>query len=446
MELATILNLLILVVLLAATAFFVGAEFAVVKIRISRIEQLIAEGNQKAINAKKVASNLDYYLSACQLGITVTALGLGAIGKPAVETLLEPAFNYFNLSASAASAASYAIAFILVTFLHVVVGEMAPKTLAIQFSEKMTLLLASPLYWFGKMMNPFIWALNGASRLLLRAIGVKPSPHEQAYSEDELRIIMTQSFEGGELNQTKLDYMENVFSFDERAAKDIMVPRTAMIALDIRMSDAEIISILDEYNYTRYPVIEDGNKDRIIGVVNVKKLLPHLVAGRAHSLKDFVRTLPFVLEVTPIQAAMMKMQQERVFMALVIDEYGGTSGILTMEDILEELVGEIRDEFDEDEVAPIRKTGEREYKINGLVLLDELEKEFGLSFENREEVDTIGGWIQVQTGTTVQPGDQIRMNEYIWTVEEMDKFQIKQVKINYVDISNEEVNSPARGE
>ncbi|SDT51308.1 Hemolysin, contains CBS domains [Paenibacillaceae bacterium GAS479] len=440
------MNLLVLVVLLAATAFFVGAEFAVVKIRISRIEQLISEGNQKAINAKKVASNLDYYLSACQLGITVTALGLGAIGKPAVETLLEPAFNYFNLSASAASAAAYAIAFILVTFLHVVVGEMAPKTLAIQFSEKMTLLLASPLYWFGKLMSPFIWALNGASRLLLRAIGVKPAPHEQAYSEDELRIIMTQSFEGGELNQTKLDYMENVFSFDERAAKDIMVPRTAMVALDISMSDAEIIRILDEYNYTRYPVIEDGNKDRIIGVVNVKKLLPHLVAGRAHSLKDFVRTLPFVLEVTPIQGAMMKMQQERVFMALVIDEYGGTSGILTMEDILEELVGEIRDEFDEDEVAPIRKTGEREYKINGLVLLDELEKEFGLTFENREEVDTIGGWIQFQTGTTVQPGDQIRMNEYIWTVDEMDKFQIKQVRINYVDVSNEEVNSPARGE
>ncbi|ANA80828.1 hypothetical protein PVOR_06120 [Paenibacillus vortex V453] len=427
MDIITITNLFILAVLIALTAFFVASEFAVVKIRMSRIDQLIAEGNKKAVVAKKVAGDLDYYLSACQLGITVTALGLGAIGKPAVERIMYPVFDLFNVSASTASIASYAIAFILVTFLHVVVGEMAPKTLAIQFSEKMTLLLAAPLYGFGKIMKPFIWALNGASRVLLRSFGVKPAGHEQAYSEDELRIIMTQSYQGGEINQTKLAYMENVFSFDERVTKDIMVPRTALVTLDKDMKYPDIVRILDEHNYTRYPVIEEGSKDRVVGVVNVKKMLPHIVAGRERKLTEFVRDLPIVLEVTPIHEAMLKMQQERMHMALVIDEYGGTSGILTMEDILEEIVGEIRDEFDADEVADIRKTGEREYLINGRVLLDELEKQFGLVFENREEMDTIGGWIQYQKGTTVQDGDEIKQGEHVWVVSETDNLQIKQV-------------------
>lgn len=186
-----IINLFILVVLILLTAFFVASEFAVVKLRMSRIDQLIDEGNKKAVTAKKVASDLDYYLSACQLGITVTALGLGAIGKPAVERVMYPVFDLLKLSDTSSSIASYTIAFILVTFLHVVIGEMAPKTLAIQFSEKVTLMLSGPLYWFGKVMKPLIWSLNGTSRLLLQWFGVNAKAHKDIYSEDELRIIMT---------------------------------------------------------------------------------------------------------------------------------------------------------------------------------------------------------------------------------------------------------------
>lgn len=413
MDIITFTNLILLVILLALTAFFVAAEFAVVKIRMSRIDQLIAEGNKKAVVAKKVATDLDYYLSACQLGITVTALGLGALGKPAVESLLYPVFNYFDLSEAVSSVASYAIAFILVTFLHVVVGEMAPKTLAIQFAEKMTLLLAAPLYWFGKIMSPFIWALNGSSRVMLRAFGVKPAGHEQAYSEDEIKIIMNQSYEGGEINQTKLAYMENVFSFDERDAKDIMVPRVDLVTLDIDMVYADIVPIFDEYNYSRYPVVEAGDKDKIIGVVNVKKMLPHIVDGSEHRLEEFVRELPYVSEITPIQEAMIKMQQQRVHMAVVIDEYGGTSGIITMEDILEEIVGEIRDEFDSDEKADIQQLGENEYLISGRVLLDELEKQFGFIFDGADEVDTIAGWIQSKRGLLLRKAMSLnRMSRY----------------------------------
>lgn len=433
MDIITILNIALLIILIVLTAFFVASEFAVVKIRTSRVDQLVAEGNKKAVLAKKVVSDLDYYLSACQLGITVTALGLGALGKPTVERLLYPVFNYLDVPASISSIASYAIAFILVTFLHVVVGEMAPKTLAIQFSEKLTLMLAPSLYWFGKIMYPFIWALNGTSRVLLRGFGVKPAKHDQAYSEDEIKIIMNQSYEGDENNKTKLSYLENVFVFDERDAKDIMVPRTELVTLDQEMTYDDIIPILDEHNYSRYPVIEDGDKDRIIGVVNVKKILPDMVAARSYQLSEFVREIPFVSEVTRIQDAMIKMQQERVHMAVVVDEYGGTSGIITMEDILEELVGEIRDEFDADEVADIQETGENQYLINGRVLLDELERQFGLSFEGNEEMDTVAGWIQYQKGVGVEKGDTVEHGDYVWTVVDTENYHIKQVLLERVN-------------
>ncbi|MDK8193704.1 hemolysin family protein [Paenibacillus sp. UMB7766-LJ446] len=441
MDIITVLNIALLIILIALTAFFVASEFAVVKIRTSRVDQLVAEGNKKAILAKKVVTDLDYYLSACQLGITVTALGLGALGKPTVERLLYPVFEYLNVSASVSSVASYAIAFILVTFLHVVVGEMAPKTMAIQFSEKLTLLLSPPLYWFGKIMYPFIWALNGASRVILRGFGVKPAGHEQAYSEDEIKIIMNQSYEGDENNKTKLSYLENVFVFDERDAKDIMVPRTELVTLSQNMTYDDIILILDEHNYSRYPVIEDGDKDRIVGVVNVKKILPDMVALREHQLVDFVREIPYVSEVTSIQDAMIKMQQERVHMAVVVDEYGGTSGIITMEDILEELVGEIRDEFDADEVADIQETGENQYLINGRVLLDELERQFGLVFEGNEEMDTVAGWIQFQKGVGVEQGDTIEHGDYVWTVVDAENFHIKQVLLERVNAA--QVNESA---
>ncbi|WP_298825217.1 hemolysin family protein [uncultured Planococcus sp.] len=427
MDIVTLLNLALLVILIALTAFFVGSEFAVVKIRMSRLDQLIAEGNKKAVMAKKVASDLDYYLSACQLGITVTALGLGALGKPTVERLMYPIFEFFAVSDAIASAASYAIAFLLVTYLHVVIGEMAPKTLAIQFAEKMSLLLAPSLYWFGQIMKPFIWALNGAARVLLRLFGVQPAGHEQAYSEEELKIVMAQSYQGGAINETELSYMENVFSFDERVAKDIMVPRTELVTLDKDMPLKEIIEILDENNYTRYPVTEDGDKDRVLGFVSAKKMLPHIVAGRDWQLEEFIIELPTVFEATGLQNALLHMQNARVHIALVADEYGGTAGMITMEDILEEIVGEIRDEFDADEVPEISKINEDQYMINGRVLLKDLEDRFGLSFDDSEEIDTIGGWIHFKSVGEVKPGETVMEGQTLWTVMEMDNQQVKQV-------------------
>lgn len=427
MDITGIANIILLIVLLAATAFFVASEFAVVKIRTSRLDQLIADGNKQAVVAKKVVTDLDYYLSACQLGITVTSIGLGAFTKPYVQELVTPILKWIHIPDVLLYVISYLLALAVVSYLHVVIGEMAPKTLAIQFAEKLSLKLSGPLYWFGQIMKPFIKALNGASRLVLRMFGVKPAGHEQAYSEEELKIIMAQSFQGGQIDQTELQYLENVFSFDERVASDIMVPRTDLITIDKEMDYSKIIQILDEHNYTRYPITEHNDKDRIIGVVNAKKMLNHIVTNREAALDQYVRDVPFIVETTPLQDALLKMQKQKVHLTIVSDEYGGTAGILTMEDILEELVGEIRDEFDDDEVDDIRQINAQDYIINGRVLLVELEDRFGLEFDDSEDIDTIGGWLQHKNIDVLHVGDQFKQDNHIWMISDMDNYQIREV-------------------
>ena len=340
-----IINLLLVALMIAGTAFFVGAEFAILKVRMSRIDQLISEGNKKAIRAKEVAHNLDYYLSACQLGITVTALILGALGEPTVERLLRPAFDAFAVPDAWATALSYAIALSIVTFLHVVIGELAPKTLAIQYAERMTLLLAPPLYWFGKIMGPFIYVLNGSARLLLRAFNVKPTGHEQAHTEEELKLIMAESFQGGEINQTELTYLKNIFAFDDRVVKHIMIPREQMVSVDRGFSRSEFFEKLDDHEFTRYPVTEAGNKDKLIGYINTKELLTSMAAGRKQEPASFIHEMPSFTENTPIQKVLTKMQLSSTHMAAVTSTDGkSTVGLVTMEDILEEIVGEISDE------------------------------------------------------------------------------------------------------
>ena len=434
MEISTIINLSIAALLILLTAFFVGSEFAVVKVRISRIDQLVAEGNKKALAAKRIVTNLDYYLSACQLGITVTALGLGALGKPTVERLLHPIFEDWGIAAAASTIISYALAMGIMTFLHVVVGELAPKTLAIQFSERMTLILARPLVWFGTMLFPLIWLLNGSAQILLRAFGVKPAGHEQAYSEDELKIIMMQSYQGGEINQTELAYLNNIFSFDERIAKDVMVPRTQIVAADMEMSPQDILLLIDEHRYTRFPVTQDSDKDNIVGFINAKEFVTQLATKRMGDMKELIHDIFVIHESTPLHDALIKMQKNGVHMALVIDEFGGTAGMITMENILEEIVGEIRDEFDTDEVEDIIELAPNEYRISGRVLLSLLEARFGLNFENSENVDTIGGWLQIQANIMDGHAEPVDHGKHRWHIDELDNHQVLSVtlKMNIV--------------
>ncbi|MDQ0273332.1 hemolysin family protein [Cytobacillus purgationiresistens] len=346
-----ILNLFLVAVFILLTAFFVGAEFSILKVRMSRIDQLISEGNKKAKLAKKVAHDLDYYLSACQLGITITALVLGALGEPTVQKILEPVFDEFNVPAAIATVLSYFIALAIVTFLHVVIGELAPKTLAIQYAEKMTLILAPPLFWFGKIMSPFIRILNGSAQLLLKIFGVKPAGHDTVHSEEELKLIVTQSFEGGEINQTELAYLENIFAFDGRYLNDIMIPRANMVTIEKDMALDEMINVIDEYSYTRYPVTDAENpKDDFIGFINTKEMLTSIAAGREGSINDFIHDVPRFKNSISIKDVFLKMQLSRTHIAIVTDEKGVTLGLVTMEDILKEIVGEIRDEYDGNEI------------------------------------------------------------------------------------------------
>jgi CBS domain containing-hemolysin-like protein len=439
-----IINLILVALLIVLTAFFVGAEFAVVKVRMSRIEQLISEGNKKAVAVKKLVTNLDYYLSACQLGITVTALGLGTLGEPTVERLLHPVFHELGISTAWTTVVSYALALGIMTFLHVVLGELAPKTLAIQYTERVTLLLAQPLVLFGKILFPLIWLLNGSARIILRIFGVKPAGHEQAHSEEELKIIMTQSYQSGEINQTELSYMQNILSFDERVAKDIMVPRTRMIVFDQEMEKEELLQIIDENHFTRYPVTEEGDKDKIIGVVNAKEMVTNLVLGRSLNMKKHIHPIPFIHESTRLQDVLVKMKKEHIHIAVVMDEYGGTSGIISMEDILEEIVGDIQDEFDTDEIPDVVEQEQGYYLLNGRVLLDDLEERFGMTFDQRENVDTIGGWMQVKMASTPDENPVVEDDQYRFEVVEIENHQILQVSFLIKQLNEETEDNTER--
>ncbi len=423
-------NLLMVGLLIALTAFFVSSEFAIVKVRSTRIDQLIAEGNQNARAVKRVISNLDEYLSACQFGITITSLGLGWQGEPTVEHLLHPVFELMNLNESIASFLSFVIAFATITFLHVVVGELAPKTLAIQKAETITLLFSRPLIFFYKIMYPFIWALNRSSRVVTGLFGLRPaSEHEIAHSEEELRLILSESYKSGEINQSEYKYVNNIFEFDDRIAKEIMVPRTEIVAFDINDSIADHFEIMRQEKYTRYPVM-DRDKDHIIGMVNIKEILTDCIQtpeAVEKKLDDYIRPIIQVIESIPIHDLLVKMQRERVHMAILVDEYGGTAGLVTVEDILEEIVGEIQDEFDIDEVPMIRKVNEHTTIVDGKVLIEDVNDLLGIDIDDTD-VDTIGGWILTEK-FDIQQGGTLSYRDYEFKVLKMEGHHVQLVEI-----------------
>ncbi|PEY30545.1 hemolysin family protein [Bacillus cereus] len=434
-----IFNLVMVAILIAFTGFFVAAEFAIVKIRSSRIDQLVTEGKRGALAAKKVTTNLDEYLSACQLGITVTAMGLGWLGEPTIEKLLHPLFEKWNLNPSISSVLTFGLAFMIMTYLHVVVGELAPKTMAIQKAERVTLLLAGPLMMFYKVMYPFIWVLNGSARVITGLFGLKPaSEHEVAHTEEELRLILSDSYESGEINQAEYKYVNNIFEFDNRIAKEIMVPRTEIVGFYLEDSVEEHMKVIQNERYTRYPIFGE-DKDDIIGMVNVKDFFIRYMTEDQKdlsSIRSYMRPIIEVMETTPIHDLLLQMQKKRIPMAVLYDEYGGTAGIVTLEDILEEIVGEIRDEYDEDEAPPIQHVNEQHIIVDGKVLISEVKDLFGLHIEE-DDVDTIGGWIMMQNHE-IEEGQHVDAEGYEFKVLEKDAYQIKRVEIRKMEQEQEE--------
>ena len=416
--------------LIAATAFFVATEFAIVKVRSTRIDQLVAEGNKKAIKAKKVVSNLDEYLSACQLGITITALGLGWLGEPTFELILHPLFELVNLPGELTSLLSFIIAFVIVTYLHVVVGELTPKTFAIEKAEEITLRLSGPIILFHNIMYPFIKALNGSARSLTGLFGYKMSSEsEVAHSEEELRLILTDSFKGGEINHSEYEYVNSIFEFSDRTAREIMVPRTEITSIDKDLTLKEVFEVMGVEQYTRYPVI-DGDKDHVIGLVNLKHLLTAYIKNPANGEKpiiDYMQPVIRVFETIPISDLLLKIQQERIHMAILMDEYGGTSGLVTIEDIIEEIVGDIQDEFDEDEIPEVQEISKDHYIIDAKLLIEEVNDMLGIEI-NDEDIDTIGGWFLTQRFDAVE-GDSFDFEGYEFKIKESDGHHILYLEV-----------------
>ncbi|NOV01234.1 hemolysin family protein [Paenibacillus planticolens] len=425
------INLMLIALLIVLTAFFVATEFAVIRIRPSRVDQMVAEGKKNARAVQTVVSNLDGYLSACQLGITITALGLGWLGEPTVEKLLHPLFTWIGAGEGLSHFLSFIIAFVFITYIHVVLGELAPKTLAIQKAEAISVLTAPLIISFYKIMYPFIWMLNGSANQLIKAFGMKPaSEHEEAHSEEEIRIILSDSYMSGKINKTEFGYVNRIFSFDELLAREIMVPRTDMICLFADKSLADNMNIITSEKYTRFPVAK-GNKDHIIGFVNTKQFFLSYLHDPDFDLHSLLQPMLTVPESMLVKVLLKKMQQQNVHIALLLDEYGGTSGLITIEDILEEIVGEIRDEFDKDETKEIEVLGENHYLVEGIVHINEINYRLGTDIHD-ENVDSIGGWLYSKL-PELAVGEEWTNESWTFMIRERDDHRIRKIEIRKIE-------------
>lgn len=423
----SVFNLLVVLFLVFLNGFFVAAEFAMVKIRSSRLAQLVEEGNKKAKIAQTITNNLDAYLSATQLGITLASLGLGWIGEPAIAHLLEKPLGNVGVPDIAIHTISFVIAFAVITVLHIVLGELAPKSLAIQRAEGTVLNVARPMILFHKVMYPFIWILNGTANTVLKWIGIEPAKEgELAHTEEEIRILMNQSHRSGLIDNTEMALFDNIFEFSDRIAREIMVPRVDMITIDIDDSREEIIEKIESQRHTRYPVSQ-GDKDHIIGYVHVKDLYLQMNRDTQFTIQSILRRVIMVSEAAEISAVLKQMQKNRTQIALVADEYGGTAGLITTEDIIEELVGEIRDEFDNEELPAVQKNKDG-YSVEGRVLVEEINDLLGTVIED-VDVDTIGGWMYSILSKQPEKGDSAKKNGFLFTIEKMEDNRIERISI-----------------
>ncbi|WP_375418715.1 hemolysin family protein, partial [uncultured Hymenobacter sp.] len=396
--------------------FFVAAEFALVKVRVSQIELRAQEGNRLAKLTLNMLHNLEAYLSASQLGITLASLGLGWIGESVVASIILAAVHALNLDVTDELAHRIAlpVSFATITVLHIVIGEQAPKVLAIQRPEALSMIIAAPLRVFYIISFPFIWILNKLSNLVLRPFGGAAVHGDAAHTSDELRMLLDQSKESGEIQDSEHELIENVFQFNDRMVKQIMVPRTKLSALDVAATEAEILETVFTEGYSRLPVYEE-NIDNIVGVLNVKDLLPLIQRQEPLDLARIMRPAYFVPETKKINRLLRQFQRKHIVMAIVSDEFGGVSGIVTIEDIMEELVGEIQDEYD-NEVPVVEKVSETEYRVNPATPIPDANEYLPYPLPEGEDYETVGGLLNVIYGAIPEVGDLAVLDPYEFRV------------------------------
>ena len=438
--LPTLLDILLVAFLIFMNGFFVAAEFCCVKMRTSRLETLIAEGSSRAGYAKQLTEHLDYSLSVTQFGITLASLGLGWVGEPAIATLILPVTQAVGLPDEVGHTAALAIAFTIITSLHIVLGELTPKSMAIANVENIMLAIAFPMVLFGRVMRPFVWILNTVANYISRRLGYDvKGENEDAHTEEEIRLLMKESFRQGLINSTEADFVDNVFSFTELNAREIMVPRTDMICLYLDDTSAERIKTILEEQQTRYPVCYE-DKDHIIGFIHVKDLLPPLIRGERLNLRRYIRKALVVPESMDGSVLLRTMQEQGSQLAIVVDEYGGTAGMVTVEDIIEQIVGDIRDEFDEERESVEWRAGDV-CSVDAKLLLEEVADLLAVRIED-EDVDSIGGWLYDQLGEAPRVGQMAAHAGTLFYVEEVDGVRITRVLVHLLHTVAEEQDEP----
>jgi CBS domain containing-hemolysin-like protein len=421
------IDLLITLVLILVNGFFVGAEFALVKVRASQLDLKAQQGSRRARFAKALLEKLDAYLSAAQLGITLASLALGAIGEEVISqiviSLLPEGVNPHTISLP--------IALALLTFFHVTLGEQIPKMIGIKYCLQVALFVAWPMRIFYFIFGPFIWFLNKTSNAALRIFGIRNLGDDAYHSEEELRLILTESEEGGAIKPSENELIQNVFDFDDRIVKQIMLPQNRMVALDVETGRNEITRQIIEEGFSRLPVYL-GDIDNIIGVVHTKDFLKSHIEGKFRSLKDIMRPAHFVPESMKINELLRDFQKHHIQMAIVTNEFGATAGLITMEDIIEELVGEIQDEHDEERPA-VDKKSDTEFVVNAQAAITDVNHVLPVALPENPQYETVSGYINYIFGRIPAVNDKRRKDGYDITILKRSRQSVESVKLNVLE-------------
>ena len=436
-----IFKLVLAVFLVVLNGFFVAAEFSIVKVRYSQIQLKAAEGDSMAKQAEHIIKHLDEYLSATQLGITLASLGLGFVGESALHHIFENLFSYFELSVAAATVTTISLvsSFLLITVMHIVFGELIPKSIAIRKSESTAMFIAAPLRIFYTVFKPFIWSMNHMSNAFLRLIKIHPASEQEIHSTEELQLLVKQSADSGEIQEENYEIIKNAFDFTDHSAKQIMIPRQNISSIDIEEPVEDMINKIMEGGYSRLPVYQDSI-DNIVGIFYAKEIIREYVKRKGEldhdDLKELMRDPFFVVGSKKISDLLKVFQQKKQHLAVVIDEFGGTEGIVTLEDILEELVGEIQDEEDEEERI-VDKVGENVFWVKATQPLDEinenLPKMFPLSDDG--EYNTLAGFILHELEEIPEENQEFNINDYHVKILKMQNKSVDLVELTYEEPS-----------
>ena len=435
------LKIFLTLLLVLANGFFVAAEFAFVKVRQSQIDIKAQSGNRLAKMVQGMLQDLNYYLSATQLGITLASLALGWIGESVVAEVVMAVIHQFDIQLSAVAVHQIALftSFSLITVLHIVLGEQAPKVLAIQKPENVSIAIAIPLRAFAFVTFPFIWLLDKLSNLVLRVFGVGSVHEHEVHTAEELRLLIDQSKQSGEIQESQHELIENVFLFNDRMVKQIMVPRTRISAISVNCSEDEIVEAAFNEGFSRIPVYED-NIDNIVGILYVKDMFSLIRRGEAINLPQIMRPAFFVPETKKINRLLRQFQRKHLHMAIVSDEFGGVSGIVTIEDIMEELVGEIQDEYD-NEVPVVEKVSEQEYRVAASTAINDANEYLPFPLPEGDDYETVGGLVNVIYGAIPEIGDVAVFENYEFRILNRSRRAVELVQLRVLEAAEREIST-----